>query len=297
MEIVYAQWATSPAYPAASDTQTHGRQIYLDHFLENAIEVDVDALCDGRRGRGSAASCSTSRRPGSTPETPPACCRRTRSGRSMLERIREQTRGIALALGVIGLIYGQFAVVPSRAGAELLRDRGEPPGVAHRPVRVEGGGVPLASSPAASCSASRSRAGAARLRLMRGGYSRVKEAVFPFSRFPGADTLLGPEMRSTGEVMGVSCGPPAAFAKSQAAAGNPLPPAGTVFVTVPDADKAPRRRARAAAPDLGFHIVATSGYRRSRSSGWACPVNDAPARSPKAHRTSSTRSPAARSTS
>jgi carbamoyl-phosphate synthase large subunit len=95
--------------------------------------------------------------------------------------------------------------------------------------------------------------------LMRAGYVAVKEAVLPFNRFFGADSLLGPEMRSTGEVMGIATDFPTAFAKAEAAAGSALPDRGTVFVTVTDSDKAAGAGLAAQLHDLGFRVVATSG--------------------------------------
>src|SRR6202011_460197 len=91
------------------------------------------------------------------------------------------------------------------------------------------------------------------------GHVCVKEVVLPFDRFAGADSLLGPEMRSTGEVMGIARDFPTAFAKAQAAAGSTLPQAGTVFITVTDSDKAAGAGIAVQLADLGFHIVATRG--------------------------------------
>ena len=111
-----------------------GRATYLDRFLENAIEVDVDAICDGRRGVDRRRSCSTSRRRASTPATRPACCRPTRWAERRCTAIREQTEAIALGLGVVGLMNVQFAVTRRRG----VRDRGQPAGLAHGAVRVQG---------------------------------------------------------------------------------------------------------------------------------------------------------------
>ena len=126
------------------------------------------------------------------------------------------------------------------------------------------------------------------------GHVCVKEAVLPFSRFAGADSLLGPEMRSTGEVMGIADDFPTAFAKAQAAAGAQLPQQGTVFITVADTDKPAATGIASSLHDLGFRIVATRGTAqalrrmgipRSPSTSWG-----------RARRTSSTGSSAARST-
>ena len=147
---------------------------------------------------GSAGSCSTSRRPGSTRATRPACCRRTRSGAEMLGEIRAATRDLALALGVVGLLNVQYAVL----GGRPVRHRGQPARVAHRAVRLQGDG---AAAGQARLPRDARRVAWPTLDLPAepsATTSSVKEAVLPFDRFQGSDALLGPEMRSTGEVMG-----------------------------------------------------------------------------------------------
>ena len=168
------------------------------------------------RTSGSAGSCSTSRRPASTPATRPACCRRTRSAARCSTRSARATRDIALALGVVGLINVQYAVL----GEDALRDRGQPARLADGAVRLQGdrAAARQARLPGHARRAAR-RPRPARTRPDAGDHVSVKEAVLPFDRFAGADALLGPEMRSTGEVMGVARDFPTAFAKAQAAAG------------------------------------------------------------------------------
>ena len=169
---------------------------------------------------GSAGSCSTSRRRASIPATPHACCRRTRWARRCSTQIREQTRGIALELGVVGLLNVQFAV---GAAGELYVIEANPRASRTVPFVSKAIGIALAKL------ACRIMLGAriADLGLpddpMSGPYVAVKEAVLPFNRFFGADSLLGPEMRSTGEVMGIAHDFPTAFAKAQAAAGAAAP--------------------------------------------------------------------------
>jgi carbamoyl-phosphate synthase large subunit len=175
-------------------------------------------------------------------------------GEEMLERIREQTRAIALGLGVVGLLNVQFAV----HGEELYVLEANPRASRTVPFVSKATGLPLARL------ACRIMLGARladldlppRLAL---DHVSVKEAVLPFDRFAGADPLMGPEMRSTGEVMGIARDFPTAFAKAQAAAGAQLPRAGTVFITVTDTDKPAACTIAAQFHDLGFRIVATRG--------------------------------------
>ena len=155
----------------------------------------------------------------------------TRSAREMLEEIREATRGLALALGVVGLINVQYAV----DGDDLYVIEANPRASRTVPFVSKAIGVPLAKM---ACRVMLGESLRSTCRRADGGeHVSVKEAVLPFDRFAGADALLGPEMRSTGEVMGVARDFPAAFAKAQAAAGSRLPTEGTVFITVTDSDK------------------------------------------------------------
>ena len=179
-------------------------------------------------------------------------------GHEMLDHIREQTAGIARGLGVVGLLNVQYAVY----GGELYVIEANPRASRTVPFVSKAIGMPLAKIACRVMLGER----LADLDLpadpMRCDHVSVKEAVLPFDRFEGADAMLGPEMRSTGEVMGVARDFPAAFAKAQAAAGASLPEAGTAFITVTDSDKAgARRRSPRPLHDLGFRIVATRGHR------------------------------------
>jgi len=173
--------------------------------------------------------------------------------REMLEEIRETTRRIALELGVVGLINIQYGV----AGGELYVIEANPRASRTVPFVSKATGVPLAKVAA---------------RLMLGekladqdlrepptGMVSVKEAVLPFARFAGADSVLGPEMKSTGEVMGIAADFPTAFGKAQAAAGVSLPTEGAVFITVTDTDKPAATQIAARFHDLGFELIATGG--------------------------------------
>jgi carbamoyl-phosphate synthase large subunit len=230
------------------------RAIYLDRFLEDAAEVDVDALCDGEDvwigGIMQHVEEAGVHSGDSACVLPPHSL-----GHEMLDAIRDQTRGIALALGVVGLLNVQFAV----HGGELYVIEANPRASRTVPFVSKATGVPLAKM------ACRVMLGArvAELDLpadpMAGDHVSVKEAVMPFDRLAGSDALLGPEMRSTGEVMGVARDFPTAFAKAQAAAGARLPSAGTVFITVADRDKPAALGIAASLHDLGLRIVATRG--------------------------------------
>ncbi len=226
--------------------------LLLDRFLENAIEIDVDALCDGTDVKIGGIMQHVEEAGVHSGDS--ACVIPPMSlGEGMLEEIRETTRQMALELGVIGLINIQYAV----AGGELHVIEANPRASRTVPFVSKATGVPLAKV------ACRIMLGE-RLADMEfpddlGDHVSVKEAVLPFARFAGADSVLGPEMKSTGEVMGIASDFPTAFAKAQAAAGASLPSAGTVFITVTDTDKAAATQFAARFHDLGFKIVATGG--------------------------------------
>jgi len=226
--------------------------LLLDRFLEDAIEVDVDALCDG--SDCVLAGVMQHVEEAGVHSGDSACVLPPMSlGEDMLERIERTTREIALELGVIGLINIQFAV----ARGELYVIEANPRASRTVPFVSKAIGAPIAKI---ACRLMLGESLAAQeVPGMPDGHVSVKEAVLPFSRFSGADTVLGPEMKSTGEVMGVAGDFPTAFGKAQAAAGVRLPSSGTVFITVTDADKAAATQLAARFCDLGFRIVATGG--------------------------------------
>ncbi len=231
--------------------------IFLDRFLEHATEVDVDALCDGHDvwigGIMQHVEEAGVHSGDSACVLPPHSL-----GEEMLEQVRSATREIALAIGVVGLINVQYAV---HAG-ELYVIEANPRASRTVPFVSKAVGVPLAKLACRIMLGERIAAmGLAQERqgMGFGEHISVKEAVLPFDRFEGADALLGPEMRSTGEVMGIARDFPTAFAKAQAAAGVPLPTEGTAFITVTDADKDGAGGAASVLHDAGFRIVATRG--------------------------------------
>ncbi len=228
--------------------------VLLDRFLNDAIEVDVDALCDGtdvviggimehieQAGVHSGDSaCSL----------PPYSL-----SRDTQDELRRQTAAMAHGLSVVGLMNVQFAIQdgPRSTCSRSTRARRAP-----CPFVSKATGRPLAKI-AARCMVGRSLAAQGIAGEVVPPYFSVKEAVFPFIKFPGVDTILGPEMKSTGEVMGVGDTFAEAFLKSQLAAGVRLPVEGNVFLSVRDADK-PRAVELAKILDrIGFSLVATRG--------------------------------------
>jgi carbamoyl-phosphate synthase large subunit len=261
MEIVYSREGLADYLEREGiDTATESpgsAEIFLDRFLENAIEVDVDALCDGEAvwigGIMQHVEEAGVHSGDSACVLPPHSL-----GEEMLEQIREATREIALAIGVVGLLNVQYAV---HAG-QLFVIEANPRASRTVPFVSKAVGVPLAKLACRIMLGERiSELGlpTGREGLGYGEHVSVKEAVLPFDRFEGSDAVLGPEMRSTGEVMGIARDFPTAFAKAQAAAGVPLPPEGTVFITVTDSDKAGASGIAQTLHDNGFRIVATRG--------------------------------------
>jgi carbamoyl-phosphate synthase large subunit len=242
---------------AASESPEGSPSIFLDRFLEDAIEVDVDALCDGHEVW--VAGIMQHVEEAGVHSGDSACVLPPHSlGEEMLEQIRTATREIALAIGVVGLLNVQYAI----AAGELYVIEANPRASRTVPFVSKAIGLPLAKLACrvmlgeriADLHLPREREG-----LGFGDHISVKEAVLPFDRFEGSDALLGPEMRSTGEVMGIARDFPTAFAKAQAAAGVPLPSKGTVFITVTDSDKPGAFAVAQSLHECGFQIVATRG--------------------------------------
>jgi carbamoyl-phosphate synthase large subunit len=227
--------------------------ILVDRFLEDAFEVDVDALADGERvviggilqhieqaGIHSGDSAMVLPTYKITPEH--------------LETIRRHTRRLGLALGVRGLMNVQYAIKNDVVYVLEVNPRAS----RTTPFVSKATGVPLAKV-AAKIMAGRSLAQQGLAGDLTVARIFVKESVFPFLKFPGADILLGPEMKSTGEVMGISEDFGIAFAKSQMASGFRIPTSGTVFISVNDFDKAGVLPHAKALRDMGFDILATRG--------------------------------------
>ena len=265
MGIVY-DGAQLEKYMAEAAKISPDHPVYLDRFLEGAVEVDLDALCDGSQvyvggvlehiemagiHSGDSACC-----------TPPFAL-----SEALVSQLRSVARALALRLGVVGLINIQFAIKDQ----VIYIIEANPRASRTVPFVSKATGVPLAKMAARIMAGER----IADLGLppddRRLEHYSVKEAVMPFGRFPGADTVLGPEMKSTGEVMGIAGNFPAAFAKTQLAISYALPEGGTVFISVCDRDK---RSIVSIARDivrLGFKVVATAGTARAlRAAGVDC---------------------------
>ncbi len=227
--------------------------VLVDRFLEDAFEADVDAVADGERvviggimqhieGAGIHSGDSAAVLPSYKIEP------------RHLETIRQYTRSLGLALGVRGLMNIQYAIKDDVVYVLEVNPRGS----RTTPFVSKATGVPLAKV-AARVIAGKSLAQQGITEDLTVPRIFIKESVFPFLKFPGTDILLGPEMKSTGEVMGVSEDFGLAFAKSQSAAGFTIPTSGSVFISVNDHDKAGVLPQARALVEMGFHIYATRG--------------------------------------
>jgi carbamoyl-phosphate synthase large subunit len=232
------------------------RPLLVDRYLDGAIEVDVDAISDGERvvigGVMEHIEHAGIHSGDSACVLPPRTL-----GAEVQRQLMEQTRMLTRELGVIGLINVQYAIYHD----EIYILEVNPRASRTIPFVSKAIGVPLAKL------AARVMAGR---KLTELGFTderipahvAVKESVFPFVRFPGVDTLLGPEMKSTGEVMGIDVSFAAAFAKAELAAATDLPVAGLVFLSVRDEDKPSLEPIARGLASLGFELVATGGTAR-----------------------------------
>ena len=257
MEIVHEQ-RDLERYMREAVKVSNDSPVLLDRFLNDAIEVDVDAVCDGRHvfvgGIMEHIEQAGVHSGDSACSLPPFSL-----SAELKAELREQTMRMALALNVVGLMNVQFAIQDGTVFVLEVNPR------ASRtvPFVSKATGLPLAKI-AARCMAgttleAQGLVANGRVKDVVPPYFSVKEAVFPFIKFPGVDTILGPEMKSTGEVMGVGQSFGEAFVKSQLAAGVKLPNAGKAFISVRNSDK------NAAVPvarellELGFSVIATRG--------------------------------------
>jgi len=228
--------------------------VLLDSYLQGAVEVDVDALADGTGDVYIAGIMEHIEEAGihsgdSACSLPPYSLTK-----DIIEDIRTQTKALAIALKVVGLMNIQFAV----QGTTVFLLEVNPRASRTVPFVAKATGIPIAKI------AARVMAGETIASFDLGDtpqikHVAVKEAVFPFARFPGVDIILGPEMKSTGEVMGLDDTFEKAFAKSQLGAGVKLPTAGTAFISVKESDKAEIVDIAQRLTDQGFAIIATSG--------------------------------------
>jgi len=233
--------------------------ILIDRYLQDATEVDVDALCD--RKDVYVAGIMEHIEEAGIHSGDSACSLPPRSlSPDVIEEIETQTRSLALALGVVGLMNVQFAV----KGSDVYVLEVNPRASRTVPFVAKATGVPIAKYAARVMAGETLAAmGLAGVKARgKPGHVAVKEAVFPFARFPGVDIILGPEMKSTGEVMGIDADFGHAFAKSQLGSGTRLPLAGTVFISVKDKDKPAIVRPCRLLLAMGFKLIATRGTAR-----------------------------------
>jgi len=252
MEIVYDEESVRD-YMTRAVKASPERPVLVDKYLEDAVEIDVDAISDGKlvvvagimehieEAGVHSGDSACSLPPFSLPK-------------NIIRDIDRQARALALELGVVGLMNIQFAEKEGRLYVLEVNPR------ASRtvPFVSKAIGVPLAKL-AARVMAGKTLAELGFTQAVDIKHIAVKEAVFPFAKFPGVDTLLGPEMKSTGEVMGIDTDFGMSFAKSQIAAGNPMPVSGRVFLSVKDKDKAGLLEVAQGLENMGFSLVATRG--------------------------------------
>jgi carbamoyl-phosphate synthase large subunit len=260
------------AYDAAGVSQymreaveySQERPVLVDHFLEDAVEVDIDALCDSEDVI--IAGIMQHIEEAGIHSGDSSCVLPTVSIREeTLETLRNYTRKLALALKVVGLVNLQFAIQRDAQDQDQVYVIEVNPRASRTvPYVSKATGVPLAKIAARLMTGKKLRellpeqlAGGKDLEV--GSYYYVKSPVFPWSKFAGVDTVLGPEMKSTGEVMGVAATFGEAFAKAQLSAGQILPTAGTVFFSVNDHDKQAAIELARRYVQLGFKLVATEG--------------------------------------
>ncbi len=239
-------------YVNAAMAASGDNPVLIDRYLRDAIEVDVDAICDGEAVFVAGVMEHIEEAGIHSGDSACALPPYTLSP-ALIAEIEAQTRTLALALNVRGLINIQFAV---REGAIYVLEA-NPRASRTVPFVAKAVGAPIAGLAARVMAGA--KLAAFDLRPSAPAHVAVKEAVFPFARFPGVDPILGPEMRSTGEVMGLDVSFAGAFAKAQLAAGEALPTAGAVFISVRDADKEALAEPARDLLALGFKILATKG--------------------------------------
>ncbi len=266
MEIVYGR-DDLEAYMRHAVAVSNSAPVLLDRFLDDAIEVDVDAISDGREvlvGGVMEHIEQAGVHSGDSACSLPPCS----LSPEIQTRIRDQTRVLAHGLDVVGLMNVQFAIQRDRIYVLEVNPR------ASRtvPFVSKATGVALARV-ATRCMLGQSLAEQGQTREVVPEYFSVKEAVFPFVKFPGVDTLLGPEMKSTGEAMGVGRTFGEAFAKALLAVGDVLPTGGSAFLSVKDRDKEECVQIGRALVAAGFQLVASRGTRAALASAGVSSVH------------------------
>jgi carbamoyl-phosphate synthase large subunit len=252
MEIVYDR-PDLEFYMKNAVRVSPGKPVLIDRFLEHATEIDVDAISDG--GNTVIGGIMEHIEEAGIHSGDSACVLPPVSlDEDIIKQIKEHTKALARELNVVGLMNIQYAV----KNAMIYVLEVNPRASRTVPFVSKAIGVPLAKL-ATKVIMGNTLEDLGFTDEITPSHISVKEAVFPFARFPGVDTLLGPEMKSTGEVMGIDQSFGLAFAKSQLAAGQKLPLSGTVFISVRDEDKMALLNTAFLFYDLGFNIVATGG--------------------------------------
>ncbi len=256
MEIIHVE-SDLERYMREAVKVSNDSPVLLDRFLNDAIEVDVDAICDGKDvligGIMEHIEQAGVHSGDSACSLPPYSL-----SAELQDELRRQTVQMALALNVVGLMNVQFAIQEHDGKSKVFVLEVNPRASRTVPFVSKATSLPLAKI-AARCMAGRSLRDQGATREITPPYYSVKEAVFPFIKFPGVDTILGPEMKSTGEVMGVGTTFAEAFVKSQLGAGVKLPTGGKAFLSVRNADKVKSEEIARTLLALGFSIVATKG--------------------------------------
>ncbi|WP_462320526.1 carbamoyl-phosphate synthase large subunit [Halochromatium sp.] len=264
MELVYDE-PDLRRYIRTAVSVSNAAPVLLDRFLEDAIEVDVDAVCDGEAvligGIMEHIEQAGVHSGDSACSLPPYTL-----SAALQDRMRQQMTELGLALGVRGLMNAQFAI----KGEEIFVLEVNPRASRTVPFVSKAVGVPLAKV-GARCMAGRTLAEQGMLLEVAPTRYCVKEAVFPFVKFPGVDTLLGPEMKSTGEVMGIGRSFAEAFGKAVEGAGMALPRPGKALLSIRDADKTRMLAVARQLLELGFTLYGTHGTARAvREAGMDC---------------------------
>lgn len=272
MRIVYNE-AELRQYMDEAVSVSHHSPVLLDQFLDRAVELDVDAICDGKDVYIGGIMQHIEEAGIHSGDS--ACSLPTVSlSESLIKKVQNQTKQIALNLGVIGLMNIQYAIYQD----DVYMIEVNPRASRTVPFVSKATGVPMAKvatrvmyqGDLREALAFYDKYGvvheeAGILKVKQRGHVAVKEAVFPFNKLQGADLILGPEMKSTGEVMGISESFATSFAKSQIASNNVLPSAGTIFLSLTDLDKAYAKDIGAGFKKLGFNILATGGTHKALS--------------------------------
>jgi carbamoyl-phosphate synthase large subunit len=265
MEIVYSDEALT-RYMTRAVEASPGKPVLIDKFLERATEVDVDCLSDGTRTIVGGVMQHIEEAGIHSGDS--ACVIPAHSlPQEVIEEIKTQSRKLAAELNVRGLMNIQFAITGIRPDGTTS----EPPQIyileanprASRtiPFVSKATGVPLARL-AALVMVDKTLDELGVMTEVVPTHFSIKESVFPFSKFPGVDIILGPEMKSTGEVMGIDASLPMAFVKSQMAASSPLPREGTIFISVAGSDKLVIAPIAKQFAEMGYRLIATSGTAR-----------------------------------